>query len=266
VPAFRSSRATHVAALLVLLLLVGCRGTSKRTVEIDGPDLPTGSPVAVDVTNYHGSVHVLATHRVDEPVVRAKLRAPRWAKRRAKIDAQKAVWIGAEMVEQEGGMVLRVLSRPGDDAPDLTDRVRVNLTIRVPECNGVLVRNTDGRVLLEHVAGAIQVENGAGGTEGGTVDVRTNLPLEAPVALTTTDGNIYLQIAPNSQGDLEAVSEDGTAVIRAHVGSLTAFDAGQQRSTAILNDGTNPILLRTSKGIARLLILERPEQSIPTRE
>lgn len=254
----------RLAPLALLVVLVGCKGVSRRAIDITGAEPSASQVVAIDVTNFNGNVTIAADETQDGPSVNATVRGRKGLFRRFATQEQvNAIWIGAEMVEQEGGTVLRVLSR-ADDAVPGSERVRVNLRINVPACNGVLVRNAGGRVEIRNVDGAIQVDNGYAGSKGGQIDVRTARSLDAPIALTTTEGRVFLQTGPESAGELDVISEDGRATVRAHVGALDNVLVTSQRWRGVLNGGTNPVLLKTGKGDARLLVLENADTHIPT--
>jgi DUF4097 and DUF4098 domain-containing protein YvlB len=247
-----------------LVLIVGCKGPSKRQVEIDGPALEPGRSVAVDVTNFNGSVRVKVSDRYKEPTVRVRLEAPGGTRLSTKKTLQKSIYVGAEIVQQEGGSVLRVLSRPSEEVARSTE-TKVRIDIRLPKCDGVLVHNSGGIVRLLGVTGGIQVENGSGATAGGDIDLRTGDPLVDPVALMTTEGNVLLQMGPNSRGALDITSESGDAMVRAYVGRLSDIKPTAGHWTGTLNDGSNPIMLRTAKGTARVLIMENAATSTPTK-
>ena len=256
----------QLASLALLVTLVGCKGVSRRTIEITGAEATPGEVVAVDVTNFNGRVRIIADDTRDEPQVRATTRAKKGLFRRFATQEQlKAVWIGAELVEQEGGTVLRVLARPDTEVPG-SEKVRVHLTVTVPACNGVLVRNSGGRVDLRQVDGAIQVENGFAGTKGGRIDVRTGMVLDAPIALTTTEGNVYLQTGADSTGEVDITSEDGTATVRAYVGTLDDVLVTGRQWRGVLNGGSNPVMLKTGKGAARLLVMSNADENVPTND
>lgn len=260
------STLVRLAPIALLVVLVGCKGVSRRTIDITGVETVPGQVVAVDVTNFNGNVRIVADDERKEPRVRATARAKKGLFRRFATQEQlHAVWIGAELVEQEGGSVLRVLARPDAEVPG-SEKIRVHLTVTVPACNGVLVRNAGGRVDLRNVEGAIQVDNGYAGTKGGDIDVRTALALDAPIALTTSEGGVFLQTGAFTTGEIDVASDDGSAIVRAHVGDLDDVLVTAGRWRGVLNGGTNPVMLRTGKGEARLLVLDNAGEFIPTKD
>lgn len=256
----------RLVPIVLLAALVGCKGVSRKSIEVTGVESTPGQVVAVDVTNFNGNVTIVADETQQTPRVRAKVRAKRGLFRRfATQEQMNAVWIGAELVAQEGGTVLRVLARPDPEVPG-SEKVKVHLRVDVPACNGVLVRNAGGVVEVRHVDGAIQVDNGSAGATGGRIDVRTARSLDAPIALTTSEGSVFLQTGPESAGELDVGSDDGRAIVRAHLGDLNGVLVTNRRWQGVLNGGTNPILLKTGKGDARLLVLENADTHIPVKD
>jgi hypothetical protein len=86
-----------------------------------------------------------------------------------------------------------------------------------------------------------------------------------PVTLTTTNGLVHYQITPESTARFEIESADGAAEIVANGGALTGVAPGQHRWTGVLNGGTNPVVLRTGDGTARVLVTKDAGEYRPSR-
>jgi hypothetical protein len=110
------------------------------------------------------------------------------------------------------------------------------------------------------VEGAIQIENGAMGKSKGTIRLRTSRAMTAPVTMTTDVGSVIYQVGPNSTGAFQLESGNGTATF----GCLAAVPAKvsvdtRNRTTATLNGGTNPVIMRTGNGLVRAEVSVDPE-------
>ncbi len=251
----RPSTLGLILGLGAILTLGACGRGAKVSVPIDGPPITLGTSPAIDVDNVHGSVRVIVDRSVRAPTVKATIkRSGRGGPSRA--EAEQSTTVTAESSEQDGRPILRVASATTWEP---RDAVAVALTIRLPDCGGVLVRNSGGSVALRGVGGAVQVENGHDGLPGGRIEVRTGAPLTDPVALVTTDGGIAYQVAPGSTGAFDLVSEDGVCRWIVEGASMTNFVAGTSRSSATINGGANPIVIRTGKGNVLVMVREGAE-------
>jgi hypothetical protein len=68
------------------------------------------------------------------------------------------------------------------------------------------------------------------------------------VALTTTSGNIYLQVPPTATGDFDVATDDGEVACWMREGLVTDVRAGNDSWTGVVNAGDNPVLIRTGRG------------------
>ena len=230
---------------------------SSASFQIPATDHVAWDQIAVDVHNEAGSVIIQVDDRLEQPVVRHRVRWTglgddgSWNKYRA-----PAIVSAQPEPGPLGHATLRVRSQVLDHAPAETE---IDLIIRLPRCDGVRVRNTSGPVILVGVGGAITVDNGFGGGEGGRIELRSNRPILDPVALTTTDGRISIIAAEGSRAEVDMHTFEGKAVFSAPRGVITNLRPaiGQWRGT--WNDGTNPLLVRTGRGEIRLLVTDDPE-------
>ncbi|HYE60520.1 MAG TPA: hypothetical protein VD997_00865 [Phycisphaerales bacterium] len=208
----------RTALLLVAAaaLLTGCQDQLRDAVPtvgvvpIEGVETAAqGLPPAIDVQNHRGSVTIIVDPAAPGPSVSALPHVS------GPVDATIR-WTAAALQEDNGRPVLRVLSSPEETgAPDAP----VNITITVPECGGVRVRNDGGPVTLRNVAGAIEVHTGLGANDGRAIDIETMEPLTDPILLRAERGSVHLLMGRGSAGNLNATTQRG----------LVQFDGGRAK-------------------------------------
>jgi hypothetical protein len=238
--------------LLATVVLAGCSGASRFDVGIKGPVLGADSRPAVDVHNWNGSVRVIVEPGRKQASVWAKVR-PVGKDSPTGSDLADACLIAAESVQQEGHMILRVVSESKLADPDQS---AADLVIRLPSCGGVYLRNAGGPVVLRGVGGAVSVENGTGNRPGGRIELRTNVAITDPVTLMTTDGNVHFQAPPNSTGRFDLTTDNGRAALFAHAGVIKTETVTPSRFVGTLNGGGNLIQLRSGRGRVEAYILD----------
>lgn len=250
-----STRPALLALLLTpLALLAGCQnlGGLHRNVPIAGlvSAVDPASPLAVDVQNRKGTVRVLAEPRLRQPQVRAIRIAPadertRRDKRAAPAPGPVDTVAAAQLITVDGRAVLRVLAdQPFENYADWATQIE----IRVPRCNGVRVRNTDGPVELVNVEGAIDVDNGAGNGSGGHITLRTDRPLSDPVLLATPRGDIRAVFGHGSALAVDAQTQYGSVNVDARRQTVDGALARRLRWQGTVNQGSAPARLSTGNG------------------
>jgi len=241
-----------IGLLACSLALGACGSTAKHVYTYD---VPIGKPIAVDIQNTRGDVVV----RGDSDSDQIRVTASRWIsdkniegeETRAHFDDH---WnpedVVIEVVEQEGGTVLTI--RPGAHNNDLG--VFLDLFIEMPSLDGVNIRNAHGPVVLVEAAGVMRVHN-----QHGAIDVRTSRPLSEEVTLTTTEGNIYLQVPAESAGKVDMLTLDGIVSFKDRVVGSSGTHTPDSRSlTAFMGASDNQLLFRTDEGNIYLWIMEDP--------
>lgn len=242
-----------LCVLACVLLLGGCQRSSSFTVKVEGMKVPREYPIWVDISNWNGEVQVVANDRYSQPEVRARVRALSDAAPRSAEDLRKTVRVRAISNEEAGKRVLRI---QGDAATVPTPPVALDLQVRIPRSWGVRVANSGGTVELVGVAGPIDVQNGSPGKPGGSIDIRTGRAITEPVTLITQNGTIQYLVGPGSTGRIEASTTEGMPFVDARVGTVSGVNYQGNLWRGNLGDARNPILLRTHKGDARILVLE----------
>lgn len=215
------------------------------TINPEGPTIIAGTLAGVDVLNPRGSVRVL----VDPGLSRASVEVRPWSHagltRGEAREIEESLDLMAETVIEDGQMVLRVRA----DTPMEREDLRIDILVRTPESRTTTVRNAHGSVELVGVGGQIAVSSGEmGDGPGGEIRIRTNVPVEGPVHLSTSDGNIDLFMPGSSSGRLELVSDDGDVVVHLPEGHVTGAMPDEGRFVGVLNGGANTFYVRTQHG------------------
>lgn len=245
-----------VAVCVGALAAAGCSLRRGIEPQVASPAEGWSPNTAIDVRNFHGSVTVLIDPLVTTlvPTVVAGANPP--ADSMMDSRATETVNVVFEWIEQEGGRVLKV--RSGTTWPDPT-QVWADITLRMPSCSGAMIWNRGGQVELIGVTGAIQVDNGRFADSSGPIRVRTDLPVTSPVALTTEEGTVLLQIPTASTGMFELASGEGSVELSSTVIRPDYVTTDGQTTRAQINGGHNPILLRSYKGTVCAMVIENPE-------
>lgn len=231
------------------------------SIPISGPAVTGEQQVAVDVQNTAGVVRVIVDERLEQAEVRIR---PIWTgvgrKERPEWDVIDATdWGVAEHVQQDPERsILRVSGNEralGGEYPIPA----LEIVIRTPAADGLLVRSGAGEVDVLNVRGAITIENGVSGGAGGPVRVRTNHPIDAPVNIVTTGGDILLVAAGESRGTVRLHAPDGRTVFHIPSGRVADVrDGGRDGYTAVWNGGTNEIVLHSMTDDVRLIETRLP--------
>jgi hypothetical protein len=250
-----------LAFLLVLVGLMLVSGGCKKAVlgipvAIEGYEDSTaggGVATAIDISNGNGSVWVIADPRFKKPEVFMKAKSPNTKRLKVKPD-----WLTVDSSVQDGQPMLRIRSEPpvgGEQGGD--EQFTNNLVVRVPACRNITVRNAGGLVEVRNVSGVIDIQNGFDTLAGGDVILRTNEAITEPLLVYSSNGNVHCQIGMGSKGVLEIASDDGVVQVDAGDVPFTGIkNPSDSRWTGVMNGGTNALVVRTGKGIARLMVRE----------
>ncbi len=240
-------------AYAATMLASGCvRQVRTQPVPIDGIKLPARFPAAVEVDNFNGSVLVVADPALEAPEVRVRVRATsRYAPKAGEMG--KAVVVKATASIEGDERLLRVSGKAADQPPK---DVALDFYIRVPKVGATRIRNSGGPVDILHVGGMIAVENGAGGTPGGDVQVRTGEALTDNSTITTTNGKIMWQAGPGTSGRFDLVSDSGEAIFTCRLGEVSEVYPEFSHYRGILNNGKNQVTLRSGNGKVRAIVAD----------
>lgn len=234
---------------LLAFLLGGCATSDSRITALDNPSALT--ELGLDVSNPYGSVRVEITDRVDHICVAEELLTPAFATEELRESLGERIQLHVDRSESMPGfetLRLTVLA-----LEPLNTEEGVNLTIRLPRCSGIRVRNAAGDAILLGATGAIHVE-----TIDGDIEVRCSEPLQWPVALIADTGNVYLQTPGGVEGRVELVSNSGEAVFTSTLEPLHGMAATRHFVRGSFDNGANPITCRSDTGNVRMMVIENP--------
>ncbi len=137
-------------------------------------------------------------------------------------------------------------------------RPPVDLTIYIPQCDGVEVRNAGGKVIIVGVTGVINVESGNSVREGGHIEIRTDRDQIESIHATTNNGHVTLVTGPDSAGTIELIAPRGKTSFNSRYGIVDHSMPSKGHWTGIWNDGTNEIRLQAEDGDATVMVVEDP--------
>ncbi len=241
--------------LLSLLMLGGCGGRVVHEISYDLGAHP--QPIAVDVDAFSGSVVVRSDPEARTVTVLSRLRAQEewydWGNnmRQARFhQSLELVNVDTRLTElPDGTDVLHVTTSTEYVRPE---HQWIEMEIVAPHVEGVTVRTRGGFIDLVDVRGPVVASN-----SGANIVVRTSHPLDAPVDVTTTDGNIHFAIRPESQLLLEADAVNGRATLRASEAFVRFHQVDESRFTADLGPRpVSPAVIRTINGDITINIRE----------
>lgn len=226
-----------------------------RTFATDEPlELATHGPLAVEIDNFAGDVVVRADREVERTFVEVRRVAThglgRWQESRSVLDEPS--WTATLEPRTAGGETLVIAT----DTPNPEKHFhRMEILVVTPALDTVRVRTLDGDVTVIENQGTVDVE-----TTRGDVRVMTPWPMTGPMTMVTSEGDIDYRIRGESKGYFDAATHGGLVRQRAEYGKWRAIDRenDHDRMLATLNDGTNPVILRTSDGDIRIAVVPVP--------
>ena len=261
-----------VAALLILSVsLAGCGGGSTEWHQVKdlmhSPQLSNRSdkgepirlaisgPVAIDVESFNGDVIIRQnSDLVDQALVRVDRVAVHGYKRKDEgLAALSNVTFDAQIVPGELGQTVQVRTGSSDPEPHY---LRANVLIEAAEIDGIRVRTNRGKVFATGIKGAVDIE-----TNLGDVRIATNQAMTQPVTILNREGDIAYRVRGESTGTLDAEAIRGRVLHRVLYGRLFPVKPeGEGKLTATLNEGKNPITLRTTDGEIWFTVVHNPEK------
>jgi len=232
-----------------------------HSVEIKGTPVTIGRFTAVDVENPKGNVKVVALPRHEEARIAFRVQKEnlmRWRSMRMKLGFDPTgEYFTAEHIND--GELSTLVVRP----TDLTIegyRLPVDITIYVPQCDGLRVRNADGNIDIVGVSGVIEVVSGDEQHPGGNIEIRSESTLHENISAWTNDGDVTLVAGPDAGGTIELLAPRGLTTFWSKHGLTENSRPEVGRWTGVWNDGTNSIRLETLTGNARLMVVDNPVQ------
>jgi len=258
----------HIALIATLLTTIlaattGCmnrgyfegpslQALARQTVVDEPRTFDVAGPIAVDVTSFGGNVTITADEDLTEATVKVTRDARHGFMRGDEAEASlDEIDYSAELVNRETGQVLEVRTWTDHDQPY---HQRAHLLITAPEVTDVHVRTSGGTVIAEMVHGTVDIE-----TSDGDVRVMTNKPMTRRVTIVNSDGDIDYRVRGESTARFDAQTVRGQVLQRVRNGRMIVMSSTDHNSLqATLNEGSNPVTLRTVDGDIRIAVVPEP--------
>lgn len=239
-------------AATAAVLLSACGTVNKVDPTEQQIRVDTATPVAFDIENFSGNVRIVVdpTLTAVKPVIKKRVA---WSVDQfIREDAQNAITVRSRTVEQDGRSVITIRTSTSWIEPEKT---WVNLTLFVPRCDGVRILNRGGKVTLEGVNGALQVENFEHAGRSAPIEVRTEQAMVDPVILSSDSGSVVYQVGPGSSGQFVLDSGEGDEHLDCRALRADQIHSDGHVTTASLNAGENQVVLRSVKGRVLAVIM-----------
>ena len=269
---------TRTKALLPLIVLVlvgsavlpGCtrmgglraRMAAKELahqVPIEGDPITVGRLNAIVIDNPNGKVKVYAKPMHEEASISFRVdqeRRLRWRAARMGFDFDPVGEYFTAVHSNTGELSTLTITRTNLDIEGY--QVPVDLTVYIPQCDGLEIRNAGGKVIIVGVTGVINVESGTSIRKGGHIEIRTDKSQMESIHATTNNGHVTLVTGPASSGTIELIAPRGKVSFSSRYGIVDNSMPAKGHWTGIWNDGTNEIRLSSQDGDATVMVVENP--------
>lgn len=230
-----------------------------HSVPIQGIPITVGRLNAVVIDNPNGKVKVYAKPGNEEAHVYFRVdqeRRLRWRAARQGFDFDPVGEYFTAVHTTDGQ--LSTLTIEPTDLTVMGYRPPVDLTITIPQCDGIEVRNAGGKVIIVGVEGVINVESGNSVKAGGPIEIRTDKSQVESIYATTNSGHVTLVTGPESEGTIELIAPRGKASFSSRYGVVDNSIPAKGHWTGVWNDGRNEIRLRSEDGDASVMVVENP--------
>lgn len=251
-------RILQLTAVAGLFALAGCtypHDIVRGSLESDkAMTFDMAGPISIDVTSFNGHVVIEA----DEDAEQVHFQVVR--------EGNHGLLRGGEAEQAIQGIDYEAKIVPGELGPELTVRTwtdtpeshfqMANIYIAAPAINNVKVVTNEGAVRVEGMQGTVDIT-----TREGDVVVMTNQPMTRPVTIVASEGSIDYRVRAESTGRFDAETVRGTVRHRLRFGRYTMEPTDHNALRMTLNDGENPVRLRTVDGDIRIAVVHNPVQT-----
>lgn len=248
---------------LAMIILVGCtnqgylqapslQSLARQTATDEPQTFDVVGPVAVDVDSFGGNVTIIANDKLTNATVQVTRDARHGFMRGDEAEASLSeIDYSADLVNRESGQVLEVKTWTDHDQPY---QQRAHVRIAAPSITDVHVRTSHGMVHAQMIHGAVDIE-----TTDGDVRVMTNMPMTKRVTILNQDGDIDYRVRGESTARFDAHAIRGKVLQRVRNGRMVILPSTDDDTLiATLNEGTNPVTLRTVDGQIRIAVVPEP--------
>lgn len=263
-------RSMIILASLASVTLTGCtrmgglraRMTANEiahTVPIQGDPVILGRLNAVVVENPYGKVKVYAKPAHEQAHITFRVQQERRLRWRAARQGFEFDAVGEyfKAFHSHNGELSTLTVMPTDLTVE-GYRPPIDLTIEIPQCDGIEVRNAGGKVIIVGVEGAIRVVSGDDEVAGGPIEIRTDKEQVEEIYAMSNGGHVTLVTGPESAGTFELVAPRGKTSFNSKYGVVDHSLPKLGHWTGIWNNGTNSIYLESQDGDASVIVVENP--------
>jgi len=230
-----------------------------HTVPIQGDAVTIGRLNAVVVENPYGKVKVIAKPSHEQAQVTFRVQQERRLRWRAARQGFEFDPVGEyfKAIHSHNGELSTLSVIPTDLSVE-GYRPPIDLTVEIPQCDGIEVRNAGGKVVIVGVEGAIRVVSGDDEIAGGPIEIRTDKEQVEEIYAMSNGGHVTLVTGPESAGTFELVAPRGKTSFSSKYGVVDHSLPKLGHWTGIWNNGTNSIYLESQDGDASVIVVENP--------
>jgi hypothetical protein len=209
-------------------------------------------PLSVDVESFNGDVMITGDNRLQTVTVQVVRESVHGYGRsdEGKESLADIAWT-ADLVPGELGQVLQVRTQTSNPEPHFQ---RAHVVITAPVVDGIKVKTATGRVEAVAIQGQVDIT-----AAESDVRVMTDLPMTRAVTIVIRDGDIDYRVRPESSAKFDAQTIDGRVTHRIKGDLVILPPLNHDRFNAVLNDGKNPVILRTVDGDIRIRVVSDPQ-------
>lgn len=259
-------RGMLVVGLLGLVVLsAGCASRSVKDepvrVELaamsgdETTSVPLAVPIGIDVESFAGNVTIEVNPKLREAEVRVRREGVHGYGRQKEAKASLGdISSTVDLVSGEAGETLVVRTSTTNAEAHFQ---RAHVHIKVPGTRSVRVVTNRGDVQCSGVGGWMDIS-----TNLGDVKVMTLEPITEAVTILNREGDIDFRIRGESTGILDLHAFGGKVFYRVLQGRVYVYRGTDSDTVkAKLNDGANPIVMRTTDGKIRLAVRNDPMET-----
>ena len=230
-----------------------------HTVPIEGDPVIIGRLNAVVIDNPYGKVKVYAKPAHEQAHITFRVQQERRLRWRAARQGFEFDPVGEYFTatHTHTGELSTLTVSPTDLSVE-GYRPPIDLTVEIPQCDGIEVRNAGGKVVIVGVEGAIHVESGDSVVAGGPIEIRTEREQLEEIYAMSNGGHVTLVTGPQSAGTVELVAPRGKTSFSSRYGIVDDSMPSKGHWTGVWNNGTNSIYLESQDGDASVLVVENP--------
>ena len=238
---------------LAAAIPVGCGTAETRTIQVQGTPAELGV-VSLEIHNFRGDVLVIVDPKRTDPQLEASFRHDSFVTKPTREREFESAPVVASYRRQDGGVVLHIETAQGVAQGE---NFSTDLVVHMPACSGVVIRTTDGVVVVTGAAGPVDIENSSSGTNRASITYRTQAAITWPVTLHTNNGDIFFGPGVGSTGRFTLTTETGRVRFSAKVGEVRNVTLSEISTwTGTLNGGENPVNIHSDSGSVEVRLRE----------